>query len=158
MPEIYKYILLSISITFTCGLIGLFINETIKDKQFYTSLSHFNFITNKSITKVIGIGVFKWIVTNTVFKNFNQKLKLHSKSKPEEILSLRQEMTSAEICHLIAFLIIVVLSIILNTIYEHTTFVLTLMLFNIAFHLYPAILQQQNKKRIDQLLKLINLN
>jgi len=55
------------------------------------------------VNKRIGLGVFKWIVKNTFFKYFNQKLKLKNKIEMTYLNGLRKEMTFTEISHLIGF-------------------------------------------------------
>jgi hypothetical protein len=61
-------------------------------------------------------------------------------------------MTYSEISHLIAFIFI--LGIIIMKLWKgQFIYAIILLDFNIVFNLYPSLLQQHNKKRIDKLLK-----
>lgn len=58
-------------------------------------------------------------------------------------------MTKSEIEHLIAF---VFASFAIAKFYNHNyLFCLIIMIVNILMNLYPSLLQQQNKRRIDKL-------
>lgn len=93
----------------------------------------------------------KWIVKHTFFKFFNQTIKFHRNMKTSDIKNIRNEMTKAEIDHLFAF-IFVSISIVVQFYNQKYALVLTLLIVNIVMNLYPALLQQQNKRRIDKLI------
>ncbi|MGS2765278.1 glycosyl-4,4'-diaponeurosporenoate acyltransferase CrtO family protein [Sinomicrobium sp. M5D2P9] len=116
----------------------------------YKKWSNLNFITSKTLNKSIGIEYFKWIVKNTFFKFFNQKIKL--KNKKTELSEIRKEMTIAEISHLIGFIFVSVIAL-YKSISHNYLFGLTIMMVNILMNLYPVLLQQENKRRIDKLIK-----
>ncbi|GAB3026532.1 hypothetical protein GCM10027051_34150 [Niabella terrae] len=135
----------------------MIVNALIIKAPFYKQeLSHLNFIKNENVNKIIGIGVFKWIVKNTFFSFFNQKLKLKSKIDMSILNYLRNEMTISEISHLIAFIFICVFAVI-KALKFGFIFGLTIMIVNILMNLYPSLLQQENKRRIDQLIKKLKL-
>lgn len=117
--------------------------------EYYKKLSNLNFIPSKTLNKKIGIGYFKWIVKNTFFKFFNQKIKIENKKT--ELSEIRKEMTHAEISHLIGFIFVTFFAV--YKIFTHNLlFGLTMMLINILMNLYPSLLQQENKRRIDKLI------
>lgn len=96
-----KYLTYSISIAFISWIVGMIINFFLIKTDFYNkNLSNLNFIKSEVLNKRIGIGIFKWIVKNTFFKYFNQKLKLQKKIEIAELDNLRKEMTISEISHL----------------------------------------------------------
>ena len=86
---------------------------------------------------------------NTFFKFFNQKIKLENKSA--DLTEIRREMTLSEISHLIGFVFVVIVAI-YKTISTGILFGLTMMVPNILMNLYPSLLQQENKRRIDKIL------
>jgi len=106
-------------------------------------------IKNENLNKIIGLGYFKWIVKNTFFKFFNQKIKL--KNKKTELSEIRKEMTIAEISHLIGFIFVTVIAL-YKSVSINYLFGLTIMIVNILMNLYPSLLQQENKRRIDKLI------
>ncbi len=141
----------SISITFISWIVGMIINALLKKTASYNQeLVNFNFIKSEKLNKAIGIGVIKWIVKNTFFKFFNPKLKFDRNVNLTELKTIRNEMTKSEIEHLIAFVFASVFAII--KFYNHNyLFCLIIMIVNILMNLYPSLLQQQNKRRIDKL-------
>ncbi len=93
--------------------------------------------------------LFKWMVKNTFFKFFNQKLKVE---KPNDDLTvLRNEMTFSEISHLIGFVFVSIFAV-YKSFSVGILFGLSMMIPNIVLNLYPTLLQQENKRRIDSIL------
>ncbi|MCO5285620.1 MAG: hypothetical protein M9898_04335 [Chitinophagaceae bacterium] len=103
------------------------------------------------MNRILGIGVFKWIVKNTFFRFFNQKIKLSGRFDKADLVALRNEMTSSEIDHLIA-LVFVMVFVVIKVIKGDFLFGGIIMGVNIIMNLYPSLLQQENKRRIDRLM------
>ncbi len=149
----YKYLSFSIAICFISFMVGMAINAVLRKTAFYDNkLSNLNFIKNEKLNSIIGIGIFKWVVKNTFFKFFNQKLKLKKKIEKTDLNKLRNEMTIAELDHLIGFIFVTVFAV-MKSYSHHFLFGLTIMIVNMLMNLYPLLLQQENKRRIDRLLK-----
>ena len=127
----------------------MIINSVLVKTEYYKKLSNLNFIVSKTLNENIGIEYFKWIVKNTFFKFFNQKIKLEKKKT--ELTEIRKEMTIAEISHLIGFIFVTVIAI-YKSISNNYLFGLTIMIVNILMNLYPSLLQQENKRQIDRLI------
>lgn len=149
----YKYLIFSISISFISWIIGMMINAFVRKTEFYhKSLSNLNFIKSETLNRIIGLGVFKWIVKNTFFKFFNQKLKIEKRIEKIDLNKLRNEMTISEIDHLTGFGFVTIFAIVKLFNFNYL-FGLTIMIINLLMNLYPSLLQQQNKRRIDRLVK-----
>lgn len=127
-------------------------SSVLRKKEVYNDLSNLNLIKNETLNKRIGLGIFKWIVKNTFFKYFNPKLKLKNKIVVTELNELRKEMTFSEISHLIGFGFVAIFAL-AKFMYGNYLFGLTIMVVNIVLNLYPSLLQQENKRRIDKLIK-----
>ncbi len=149
---IFKYFAFSISIVFMSFIVGMIMTALIRKTKFYNEkLSHLNFIKSEIINKFIGVGVVKWIVKNTFFKFLNDKIKFDRKMKISEIRTIRSEMTKSEVDHLFAFFF--VLGYVITILYNQKYLLgLTVLFVNIIMNLYPSLLQQQNKRRIDKLI------
>lgn len=147
-----KYITFSISIVFISFIVGMIMTAIIRKTNFYkTRLSNLNFIESDFTNQIIGVGIVKWIVKNSLFKYFNPNLKFDRKMKISDIKNIRNEMTKSEIDHLFAFLFVSVFMFI--AIYNQNSLsALIILLINIQMNLNPSLLQQQNKRRIDKLL------
>nr|WP_234794927.1 hypothetical protein [Hymenobacter arizonensis] len=131
----------------------MIINTVVRKTAFYnTELSNLNFVKNGKLNKFIGIGIFKWIVKYTLFKFFNQKLKLKNKISQAELINLRNEMTISEIDHLIGFGFVAIFALV-KAFNSNYLFGLVIIMVNTLMNLYPSLLQQENKRRIDKLMR-----
>lgn len=152
MKMIFAYITFSISIIFISWIIGMMMTALLKKTNYYNNgLSNLNFLKSQKFNYLIGIGVIKWIVKNTFFKFFNQKLKVNKKINISDLTTLRMEMTRSEIDHLFAFLFVMIF-VVLKIVNHEYLFALIILAVNCIMNLYPSLLQQQNKRRIDKLI------
>jgi len=145
-----KYLTYGISISIISWMVGMVLNAILLKTKFYNRISNLNFITSNTVNKYLGMDYFKWIVKNSFFKFFNQKIKV--KSKKTDLTVIRKEMTIAEISHLIGFIFVTFFAI-YKSISHNILFGFMIMIANIFMNLYPALLQQQNKRRIDKLIE-----
>lgn len=152
--EITQYLTFSISIAVISWLVGMIFTSLIKKTSYYNKISNLNYIKSDKLNKIIGLNIFKWIVKNTFFKYLNQKLKLNNKIEVSELVVLRQEMTFSEISHLAGFWFVVIFAI-EKCIQGRYFFGLIIMIVNTLLNLYPSLLQQINKRRIDRLLTIV---
>jgi len=151
---IFYYFTFSVSICFISWLVGMICNSILMKTKYYKRLDSLVLIKSKSVNKRIGLSAFKWIVKNTPFKFFNQKLKIERKPEISTLKDLRKEMTFSEISHFIGFAFVSVFAII-KVANAHFLFALIIMIINTLMNLYPSLLQQENKVRIDRFIKLI---
>jgi hypothetical protein len=151
-----KYFTFSLSIAFISWIIGMTITAIIpKTSVYYQKLLSLNFIRNEKLNVVIGLQAFKWVIMHSFFKFFNPKLSIRKRILATELIEYRSEMTKAELNHLFAFVFmgIFVFIKIFQGLY---LFALVMLLVNLLMNLYPSLLQQQNKRRIDRYLKILN--
>ncbi|WP_317044002.1 glycosyl-4,4'-diaponeurosporenoate acyltransferase CrtO family protein [Leeuwenhoekiella nanhaiensis] len=138
-----------ISMSFISWIVGMALNAILMKTKYYKKLSNLNFIRSQKLNRKIGIQYFKWIVKNTFFRFFNQKLKLHNRNT--DLNEIRKEMTLSEISHLIGFTFVALVAI-----YKGVTtgilFAFAMMIPNVLLNFYPSLLQQENKRRIDSVL------
>lgn len=145
-----QYFVFAISISVISWIVGIIVNTLIKNKPWYEDLSYIELVKSKRVNKWIGIDVIKWIVRNTPFKYFNPGLKVQGKST--DLVALRREMTYADIGHLVGFVFVTFFAVI-KAINVSLLFGVIIMMVNVLMNLYPSLLQQQNKKRIDRFIK-----
>ncbi len=148
-----KYIILGLtfgtSISVVSWMIGIIFNGIFARLEFYKELSNLNFIKSKYLNKTIGLEYFKWIIKNTFFKYLNQKIKLETKKT--DFNNIRNEMTLAEISHLVGFIFVAIFAIYFSF-KVNLTYGLSIMIPNTLLNLYPSLLQQENKRKIDKLI------
>ena len=145
-----QYFFYAISVNFLSWAIGEFVNSKINKQSWYRKFSELNFIKSERVRKLIGLDLFKKTLTTTVLNRFNPRLKLDQSKTTADLKHLRAEMTNAEISHLIAFLLTLLSSLIVF--YFNQLFGFLIFSLNIPMNLYPSLLQQKNKERIDRLL------
>ena len=139
-----------ISFSLISWMIGIIFNGLFSNTRFYNRFSNLNFIEDRMMNKYLGISQFKWIVKHTFLKIFNQKIKINNRSTNLE--EIRKEMTLAEVSHLVGFLFVILFSI-YYCVKVSIFYGMTMMIPNVFLNLYPSLLQQENKRRIDKLIK-----
>ena len=139
-----------ISMSFISWIVGMILNAILMKTAYYDNISHLNFVRSKNLNKKIGLKPFKWIVKNTFFKFFNQKIKVENQN--DDLTEIRKEMTFSEISHLIGFAFVTIFAI-FKVFSVGLIFGLTMMIPNTILNLYPSLLQQENKRRIDILIR-----
>lgn len=150
MEDIMSGFVFGLSMSFISWIVGMVFNSILIKTEFYFKLSNLNFIRSKDLNKIIGMKPFKWIVKNTFFKFFNQKIKVENQN--DDLAEIRKEMTFSEISHLIGFIFVSIFAA-YKMYSTGILFGMTMMIPNTLMNLYPSLLQQENKRRIDILLK-----
>jgi len=151
-----KYFTFSFSIAFISWIVGMIITAILSGTSFYKNrLPYLNFIKNEKVNGLIGLTPFKWIIMHSFFKYFNPMLSVTKKILANELGEYRLEMTKAELNHLFAFLFMMIF-IVIKLSQGLYLFATVMLLVNILMNLYPSLLQQQNKRRIDRYLHIRN--
>jgi hypothetical protein len=127
-------------------------NSLFRKTVYFKNLSNLNIVHSKALQRALGLDWFKWIVKNTFFKYFNPKLKIEGKADIAELKALREEMNFAELNHLVGF-VFVLFFILFRLFNGEYLFALVMIIANTLLNLYPSLLQQQNKSRIDKFIK-----
>lgn len=117
--------------------------------SYFEKLSHLNLIPSKAVNRALGIEQFKWVVKNSFFRFLNQSIRVEGKRT--DLASVRHQMTLAEINHLIGFLFVAAAAW-YQSFNVSFVFGLGMIIPNVILNAYPSLLQQENKRRIDQLL------
>ncbi|MBC6366223.1 hypothetical protein [Algoriphagus sp. AK58] len=139
-----------LSLSIVSWMVGIIGNALLLKTSYYEKLSHLNFIPSKTLNKALGIWHFKWLVKNSFFRFLNQAIKVEGKQT--DLASIRHQMTLAEVSHLIGF-VFVTGAAVYQSYNVSLIFGLAMMIPNTLLNGYPSLLQQENKRRIDQLLK-----
>jgi hypothetical protein len=138
------------SMSIISWIVGMVVNSMLAKTSYYDKLSDLQFFSEETLNKRMGIKYFRWLVKNTFFRFFNPGLKVPSRSV--DFHQLRSSMTFSEISHLIGF-VFVSLAALFQCFNVSLVFGLSMMIGNTLLNLYPSLLQQENKRRIDQMIK-----
>lgn len=152
---IVKYFIFSFSIAVISWIIGMGITLLVWRKGNHQQrLSNLNFIKSEKVNRLIGLNFYKWIIIHSFFKYFNPKLSIPKKIMKSELREYRSEMTKSELDHLSAFLFVGIV-ILIKIFYGFYLFASVMLLVNIILNLYPSLLQQYNRRRIDRYLHVL---
>ncbi|WP_129715137.1 hypothetical protein [Pedobacter sp. SYP-B3415] len=150
-----KYLIFSISIAFISWIVGMILNALVTKTAFYQkNLLSLNFIKNERINGRLGLEPFKWLIMHSFFKYFNPKLSVKKRILPGELGAYRAQMTLAELNHLFAFAFML-LFVAFRLFQGLYLFALVLLFVNVLMNMYPTLLQQQNKRRIDRYMAVL---
>lgn len=138
-----------LSLSVVSWMVGIIGNALLQGTSYYEELSHLNFISSKALNRALGIGQFKWIVRYSFFRLLSQSIRVEGKHT--DLASIRHQMTLAEISHLIGFLFVAAFAL-YQSFNVSLIFGLAMMIPNAVLNGYPSLLQQENKRRIDQLI------
>ncbi|HEY0929859.1 MAG TPA: hypothetical protein VGE27_08050 [Gemmatimonas sp.] len=136
-----------LSLCMISWVVGILGGALLQKTSYFEKLSHLNFIPSKAVNSVLGIEQFKWIVKNSFFRFLNQSIRMEGKRT--DWVSVRHQMTIAEINHLIGFLFVAAAAW-YQSFNVSLVFGLGMIIPNVMLNAYPSLLQQENKRRIDQ--------
>ena len=130
--EIHDNPILMLFLSYT---IGALLTSLIVNFGLLSKLENKNYI-NDEWTKYLGVLAFGWLVRKTFMGWFNKKIKFSAKVSPEELINVKNEMTQAEVGHLIGFISLQIFIIFkyLNGMSMTGTILFTF--FNVVFNFY----------------------
>ena len=108
-------------------------------------------IKDDKTATLIGVGVIKWLVYETFWRKTNPALTMAGYPSLEKLSKLKEEMTKAEVGHLIGFFVVIAIAIVFYVIGD-TKQSIVLTAANVVFNLYPVFLQQSNKSRVESIM------
>lgn len=137
------------SVSVMSWIVSLILIVPLERSSIYQKLQNLNFVSSVVVNRAIGIEGFRWFVRDTPFRFFNPAVRL-GKGRGD-LVRLRDAMTRAEVSHLIGFVLVALVAIYMAIISSGLVGVM-IMVANTVLNLYPSLLQQANKRRIDRLL------
>ena len=146
----------SLLIAIYSGLPGLWIAIIIRKKNwsFFYRVKNFEITKNAGFYKLLGLDFFTYCVKNTFFRHCNTKIKITKKPDINEVDNLLNEITISELCHIFGFLIVLLFQITVLILSLYDMFFSSIV-FNTIFNVYPILLQERNKLRLRNFLKIL---
>ncbi|PJJ07258.1 hypothetical protein CLU83_0416 [Flavobacterium sp. 1] len=147
---------ISVLIPIYSGLPGLWIAQIMRktNSSFFYSVKNFEMTKNIGFYKRLRLDLFTYFVKNTFFRHCNTKIKITKKPSINEADQLLNEITISELCHLFGFIFVLIFQIGTLILDLYTMFFCSL-LFNTIFNIYPIFLQECNKLRLRNFLKIL---
>lgn len=139
-----------LSLSLVSWMVGIIGGSLLAKTRYFARLSHLNFMPSEAWNRALRIEQFKRIVKNSPFRFLNQGIRVAGRGT--DLGSIRHQMTLAEINHLIGFLFVCSAAL-YQSFHISLVFGLSMMIPNVVLNGYPSLLQQENKRRIDRVLK-----
>ncbi|MAG93848.1 MAG: hypothetical protein CMJ48_08885 [Planctomycetaceae bacterium] len=113
-----------------------------------------NLVANAKLNTLLGVGVCKRVLARSFIQYFNRRLRIPCR-RPElsELVKVRDAMTYAEIVHVVGFAYVVGIAVMNVINEEHQGMTTPICAVNVVANLYPALVQQMNKRRIDRAIR-----
>ena len=146
-----------LSVIMVSWFFGLLVTAYLKKQAYYTAISNLCFLNNQRMYTIIGIPVFKWLVTKTVYRHLNKNIKFRTRPDRNELVTVRSAITESEVLHAVAFVFVILAGVPVLLIQGDYKMVFYLMALNVVFNLYPTLLQQYNKAKLDKVIDKLNL-
>lgn len=135
-------------------IVGVFVTNTVKDTKLYQYINENTISKNTNFYKFFGTEIIKNLIIKTPLKNFNTEIVIKkSKLDINELNDLKSKMNNAEIGHIVGFIFVIFTSLILCILNQNKTAIIVLNILNIIFNFYPILIQEQNKLRINKIIK-----
>ncbi len=138
-----------LSLSVVSWMVGITAGALLSRTEYFEKLSHLNFIPSRAVNRALGIEQFKWILKNSYFRFLNQSIRVEGRQA--DLASIRHHMTLAEINHLVGFLFVASAAL-YQSFHVSLVFGLSMTIPNAILNGHPSLLQQENKRRLDQLL------
>lgn len=140
-----------VMIMFLSFVVGVVADPILRRLTDYEKLSsHYVFRESKTY-EAIGILWFRRFLKWTPFGSFNKDIRFTSKRDLAEFRAIRNSMATAEISHWVGFTTMFLLTFVAWC-SRGPIVGIAYVVFNILGNVYPALLQQYNKRRLSRLI------
>ncbi|XLZ71006.1 hypothetical protein ABT364_03310 [Massilia sp. SR12] len=140
-----------IAIMFLSFIVGVLADLVLRRLPFYGWMSARYLFADAKTYESLGVERYRKILLATPLRLFNNTIKLPKKRDLQLLKEIRQHIATAEVSHWVGFAVMMVLTIHAWNSYG-PKIGLSFVFFNIIGNLYPCLLQQYNKKRLYQLI------
>ena len=139
---------------FLSFIIGVFADLALKRLPIYESMSgRFLFAEEKTYER-LGVALYRRLLLATPLRLFNNQIKIPKNRDVQLLKDIRKHIATAEVSHWVGFVVMMV-----ATIHAWMTYGpkigLSFVVLNILGNLYPCMLQQYNKRRLYQLIAVL---
>jgi hypothetical protein len=144
----------AIAVMFLSFIIGVFADLVLRRMPFYAWMSSRYLFANSKTYESLGVERFRQILLKTPLRMFNTNIKLPKNRDLQLLQDIRKHIATAEVSHWVGFAVMMVL-----TVYAWSSYGpkigLSFVFFNTVGNLYPCLLQQYNKRRLYQLIAIM---
>ncbi len=143
-----------IAVMFLSFIIGVFADLLLRRMPFYGWISARYLFADSKTYETLGVERFRKILLATPLRMFNNNIKLPKNRDLQLLKEIRKHIATAEVSHWVGFAVMMVVTIYAWNSYGPKTG-LSFVFFNTVGNLYPCLLQQYNKRRLYQLIAIM---
>ncbi len=141
----------AIAATFLSFILGVLAELVLRRTPLYGWISARYLFADSKTYEHLGVERFRTILLATPLRMFNDKIKLPKNRNLQLLKDVRKHVATAEVSHWVGFVVMTVLTVYAWRYYGPKIGV-SLIVFNTIGNLYPCLLQQYNKRRLCQLI------
>ena len=143
-----------ILVTFLSFVVGVFADPILRRVTDYESLSTRYLFADAETYELFCVLWFRWFLQVTPLGRFNRDIHFTGKRDLATLKTIRDHMATAEMSHWVGFMSMLAMTFVAWW-HRGTIVGLSYVAFNLLGNVYPCLLQQYNKRRLDRLISVI---
>jgi hypothetical protein len=141
----------AIAAMFLSFIVGMAVNALLRRLEIYDRLSNLSLFSDPKSFENIGVLWYRKILLATPLRYFNPNIRFSSDRSKETLDSIRVHMANAEVSHWVGFFAMLPVMVAAWW-YRGSTVGLAYLVLNVLGNLYPCLLQQYNKSRLNKVI------
>ena len=141
----------AIAAMFLSFIVGMAVNALLRRLEIYERLSNLRLFSDPKSFENIGVLWYRKILLATPLRYFNPNIRFSSNRSKETLDSIRVHMANAEVSHWVGFFAMLPVMVAAWW-YRGSTVGLAYLVLNVLGNLYPCLLQQYNKNRLNKVI------
>lgn len=149
--HILDNVILFMFLSFVAGIV---VDPILRRLTNYGSLSNRYLFSNPRVYELLGVRMYKCFLKSSPMGSFNKNIHIPKKGDLETMRAVRNNMASAEMSHWVGFILMLAMTFPV-WFYRGAIVGVAYIIFNMLGNLYPCMLQQYNKRRLINLISVI---
>lgn len=141
----------AVAVMFLSFIIGVLVDLVLRRMPFYEWISGRYVFADEKTYERLGVAWFRKILLATPLRMFNTNIKIPKNRDLQLLKDIRKHIAAAEVSHWVGFAVMAVLTVFAWMSYG-PKIGLSFVVLNVLGNLYPCLLQQYNKRRLYQLI------
>lgn len=142
------------AVMFLSFIVGMMADSLLRRFSIYQWLSTRYLFANSKTYEWLGVLWFRRFLLATPLRWFNTKIAFTQNRDLATLKSIREHIAAAEVSHWVGFVCMLGVTVVAWWL-RGSTVGLAYVFFNLLGNLYPCLLQQYNKRRLVQLIALL---
>ncbi len=136
---------------FLSFVVGVCVDPILRRVTDYEKLSTRYLFSDLAAYERLGVLWYRRFLLVTPVGSFNTSIHFDKNRDLEKLTEIRDHMATAEISHWVGFVVMLIMTVVAWW-YRGAFIGLLYLLFNLLGNVYPCLLQQYNKRRLERLI------